>query len=206
MKQGNKTRIRYVICILCVIFFSLAGYIYVSLPMKEQQEDTWADSGYLEMGRHLTIQNADNRLTLLDSKDVLSASGLYYAAWTIGDSEPYVNNEGETVDLYDAQLYFVLSEHKSGGEAEKDMTKWLDAAKGNYEVLGEEEIDCSGQSYHLLTYNCVSGDNPYDRGVSAFGVCGDLSMCIELTCRENFEEELRDILIPFLENCTCSGQ
>lgn len=206
MKQKDKTRFRYVICVLCVMFFSLAGYIYVSLPMGEKQENTWADSGYLKLGRHLAIQNADNRLTLLDSKDVLSANGLYYAAWTMGDSEPYVNSEGDTVDLYDAQLYFLLGEHKSGGEADKDMTKWLDAARKNYEVLEEEEISCNGQSYRLLTYNCVNGDNPYDRGVSAFGVCGGLSMCIELTCRENFEEELRDILIPFLENCTYSGQ
>lgn len=202
MKQKDKTRLRYVICVLCVIFFSLAGYIYVSLPMQEEREDTWADLGYLEMGRYLTIQNADNRLTLLDSKDVLSANGLYYAAWTIGASEPFVNSGGETVDLYDAQLYFVLGEHKSGGEAGKDMTKWLDAARGNYEVLEEEEIICNGQSYQLLTYNCVSGDNPYDRGVSAFGVCGGLSVCIELTCREDFEGELRDILLPFLENCS----
>lgn len=206
MKWKDKTRLKYVICVICVMIFSLAGYIYVSRPMEEEREDTWADSGYLELGRYLTIQNADNRLTLLDSKDVLSANGLYYAAWTMGDSEPYENSEGTTVDLYDAQLYFLLGEHKNSGEAEKDMTKWLDAAKGNYEVLEEEEISCNGQSYCLLTYNCVSKDNPYDRGISAFGVCGSTSVCIELTCREEFEEDLRDILIPFLDNCTYSGQ
>lgn len=202
MRSGDRTRIKYVICVICVMLFSLAGYIYVSLPMEEERESTWDASGYLELGRYLTVQKTDDRLTLLDSKDVLAANGLYYATWTMGDSEESVNSEGETVDLYDVQLYLLLGEHKSGGDAVKDMTKWLDAAKTNYEILEEEEIVCNGQSYSLITYNCVNEDNPYDRGMSAFGVCESISVCIEMTCREGFEEDLRSILIPFLENCS----
>ena len=203
MKSKDSMKLKIVICIAIVALFSLAGYYYVSLPMQEgAQEDTWSDSGFLKVGHYLTIRSADNRLSLLDSKDVLSANGLYYAAWTMGGSEPYENSEGAAVDLYDAQLYLVLGEHKSSEEADKDMIKWLDAAKGNYEVLAEEEIRCNGQVYCLLTYNCVNEDNPYERGVSAFGVCGSTAVCIELTCREGFEEDLRTILIPFLDNCT----
>lgn len=202
MKSGDRTRIKYVICVLCVMFFSLAGYIYVSLPMDREQESTWDTSGYLELGRYLTVQRTDDRLTLLDSKDVLAANGLYYATWVIGNPEEYVNSEGETVDLYDVQLYLLLGEHKSGGEAVKDMAKWLDAAKTNYEILEEEEIICNGLPYNLLTYNCINEDNPYDRGISAFGVCDSTSVCIEMTCREGLEEDLKTILIPFLENCS----
>ncbi|MCM1302962.1 MAG: hypothetical protein NC305_09485 [Lachnospiraceae bacterium] len=193
---------KVVICIAIVALFSLAGYYYVSFPMQAEREDTWSDQGFLKVGNHLTIQNADNRLMLLDSKDVLSANGLYYAAWTMGGSEPYVNSEGATVDLYDAQLYLVLGEHKNEEEARKDVVKWLDAARGNYEILTEEEITCNGQSYSLLTYNCVSESNPYERGVSAFGVYDDTSVCMELTCREGFEEDPGSILIPFLERCS----
>ena len=184
------------------MLFSLAGYIYVSLPINEKEESTWDTSGYLKMGHYLTIQKTDDRLSLLDSKDVLAANGLYYATWTIGDPEAYVNSEGEAVDLYDVQLYLLLGEHKESGEAVKDTAKWLDAAKENYEVLEEEEIICNELSYNLITYNCIGEDNPYDRGLSAFGVCDGTSICIEVTCRESFEEDLRNILIPFLDNCT----
>ncbi|MCM1539868.1 MAG: hypothetical protein NC121_01260 [Blautia sp.] len=202
MKSKNGMTFKIVICIAIVALFSLAGYYYVSFPMQAEQEDTWSDSGFLQVGHHLTIQNADNRLALLDSKDVLSANGLYYAAWSMGDSVPYENSEGATVDLYDAQLYLVLGEHKNEEEARKDMIKWMDAARGNYEILAEEEIVCNGQSYSLLTYNCVSESNPYERGVSAFGVYNDTSVCVELTCREGVEEDLGNILVSFLNNCT----
>ena len=205
MKSKDSMKWKILICIAMVALFSLAGYYYILLPVEEKQEDTWADSGYLKVGQNLVIQNADNRLSLLDSKDVLSANGLYYAAWTMGGSEPYENSEGAAVDLYDAQLYLVLGEHKSSEEANKDMIKWLDAAKGNYEVVAEEEISCNGQSYRLLTYNCVNENNPYERGISAFGVYDNTAVCIELTCREGFEEELETILIPFLENCSYGG-
>lgn len=202
MKSKNSMTWKVLICIAIVALFSLAGYYYVSLPVKEEQEDTWSDSGFLKVGSDLTIQNADSRLSLLDSKDVLSANGLYYAAWTMGGSEPYENSEGITVDLYDAQLYLVLGEYKDNEEACKNMVKWLDAAKGNYEVLAEEEISCNEQPYSLLTYNCISESNPYERGISAFGVYDSTAVCIELTCREGFEEDLRTILISFLDNCT----
>lgn len=203
MRSKDNAKLKILMCIAIVALFSLAGYYYVSLPMQEgTQEDTWSDSGFLKVGHSLVIQNADNRLSFLDSKDVLSANGLYYAAWTIGSPEPYENSEGTVVDLYDAQIYLVLGEHKNSAEADKDVTKWLDAAKGNYEVLTEEEISCGGQSYCLLTYNCINESNPYERGISAFGVYDNTAVCIELTCRESFEEDLRTILIPFLDNCT----
>lgn len=205
MKANKNKAVKYLLCILCIALFSLAGYYFTSSPMEQTKEDTWADSGFLKMGHNLTIQNTDNTLTLLDSKDVLSANGLYYATWTMGESEPYVNSEGETVDLYDAQLYFVLGEHKNTTEANNDMTNWINLSQKNYEILTEEDIICNGQSYLMITYNCVSESNPYDRGVSAFGVCNNDAMCIELTCRDSFEEDLKTILVSFLDNCTYGG-
>lgn len=206
MKTTKNRGFKYLLGVLCIALFSLAGYFFISSPMEQTRENTWADSGFLKIGRSLIIQNEDNTLTLLDSKDVLSASGLYYATWTMGGSEPYVNSDGETVDLYDVQLYFILSEHKNAAEAGNDMTKWIDLGKKNYEVLTEEEIVCNGQPYLLITYNCVSKDNPYDRGASAFGVYDSNSMCFELTCRDQFEGDLKDMLVSFLDNCAYGGQ
>lgn len=202
MKTNASNRFKYLLCILSIILFSLAGYFFISSPIEQTGGDTWTNSGFLEIGRNLTIKNTDNTLTLLDSKDVLSANGLYYATWIMGEAEPYVNSENETIELYDAQLYLILSEHKNTTEAGNDVTKWMDLGRSNYEVLAEEEIICNGQSYSLITYDCVSKDNPYDRGISAFGVCNNDAVCIELTCRENFEEDLRTILVTFLNGCT----
>lgn len=203
MKSKNSKKKNYILCILCIAVFSLAGYSYLSSPpLEEKPEDTWSNLGSLKIGRHLTIRNTDNALTFLDSKDVLSASGLYYASWTMGDPEIYENSEGETVDLYDAQLYLVLGEYKSGDEAAKNRTKWLEAARGNYRILSEEEVTRNGQPYLLITYDCINEENPYHRGISAFGVRDNIALCIELTCRENFQENPGEILDNFLENCT----
>lgn len=202
MNPKKNLKSIYLVCFVGVVLFALAGRSFLSFPMKDEKKDTWADSGRLEIGHDLTIKNTANRLTFLDSKDVLSANGLYYAAWTIGQPEPYENSEGQTVDLYDAQLYLVLSEHKSEEEARTDMTKWLDTGKSNYSILTEEEILCNGQSYQLITYNFANENNPYAKGISAFCVHGKDSLCIELACRESFEEDPRTILLPFLEGFT----
>lgn len=191
-------KLKYFFCFFCITLM-LAG---CSSMYSSPKKDTIEVSDYITIGRYLTIQNTDNRLSLLSNMDTLAADGLYYAAWTIGNAEFYENSDGETVDLYDAQLYLLLGEFRDKVSAQNNMTKWVDAGKTNYEVFDEEEVVCNGQSYLLLTYNCVNADNPYDRGVSAFGVYDDSAICIELTCRENFEENLRAILIDFLNRCT----
>lgn len=196
-----KLRPLPLLCIFCTAFM-LTGCAHASLLSQGTKEDTWSDSGSITVGHDLTIQNADNRMTLSENMDVLAAEGLYYATWTMGDFEPYENSDGDTVDLYDAQLYLLLGEFPDSQDAQNNMDKWLTAGKSNYEVLSEESITCNGQSYCLITYNCISDTNPYDHGVSAFGIYQDNAVCIELTCRENFEEDLRTILIDFLNNCT----
>lgn len=184
----------------------LTGCSSLSLLQEDKEKDTWADSGYITVGGSLTINNTDNRLTLLNNMDALSADGLYYASWAIGDSEPYENSDGDVIDLYDAQLYLLLGEFPDSEKARNGMDKWLTAGKTNYEILDEEEITCIGQTYSLITYNFISEDNPYDHGISAFGVCGNHAVCIELTCQKAFDGDLRDILIHFLDSCTYSAE
>lgn len=201
MKTNQNKRFKYLLCALCITLFSLAGYFFISYSPRQATEDTWANSGFLKVGHNLTIKNADNSFHLLDNKDVLSANGLYYTAWAMGESHSYTDAEGKTIDLYDVQLYLILSEHKNTTEASNDMTKWIDLAESKYEVLAKEEALCNGHPYSLITYICTSEASPYDRGISAFAVYDNTAMCFELTGREIFEEDLRDILVSFLENC-----
>ena len=173
---------KYFFCILCTALL-LTGCSPLSGQSKETADNTWADSGYTTIGETMTVQKGDSELNLLDNMDALTADGLYYAAWTMGDAKDYENSDGKTVDLYDAQLYLLLGEFPEETEAECNRDKWLDAARTNYEVLDSDE-------------------NPYARGMSAFGVYLDNAVCIELTCQESFDEDLRTILTGFLNNCT----
>lgn len=191
---------KYFLLTLCIALL-LTGCASLS-SLSGEEDNSWTDSGFITVGKNLTIQNTDDRLTLLNNMDTLSAEGLYYAAWSIGSSEPYENSEGNTVDLYDAQIYLLMREHTNPEKAQNTLDEWLNAGKTNYNISGEEIIDCNGQSYSLITYTFVNEDNPYDRGISAFGICGKNALCIELTCQEDFDMDLRDIMIHFLESCT----
>lgn len=160
------------------------------------------DVDHLTLGHSLTINHIDSSLTLVDNNSALAAEGLYYASWGMGDSVPYENSDGDTVDLYDASLYLLLGESKDGDAAKTNRDTWYEAAKTSYDLLSEEELSCNGLDYTLITYNCASESNPYARGISAFGVFDNAAVCVELTCREEFDQELQPILNAFLENCS----
>lgn len=185
-------------CILCAAV-TLTG---CSLLPFLSDSGTVTDAEYVKIGRYLTVHNTDTRLTLLDNIDLLSADGLYYASWVSGDPEPYENSSGDTIDLYDMQLYLLMGEFKNQDAAQKNMESWLAAGQTNYDITGEETVTCNGQSYTVIIYNFQNEENPYSYGVSAFGVHEELAVCVELTCREGYQEELQEMLTDFLNNCT----
>lgn len=190
--------LKYIICIVCITS-TLTGCAAFS---SDSGSNTVTDSEFVTIGSHLTVHNTDARLTLISNMDALSADGLYYASWAAGNSEPYENSDGDTVDLYDAQLYLLLGEFKSSDTAQQNMDNWFTAGQTNYNITAEENVTCNGQSYTVVTYNFDNEENPYERGVSAFGVHQNLAVCVELTCRENYQEDLYEMLIDFLDGCT----
>ena len=188
---------------LMIATIMLTGCSVISSALSEKDtENTWETSDYVKVGDVLTVQKSDSRLSLSDNKDALSTDGLFYCTWTIGNSEPYENSEGDTVDLYDAQLYLLLGEFVNSQKAQENMDDWLTSAKMNYELVKEEEITCNGQTYTLITYGYINESNPYARGASVFGVFENNAVCIELACRDNFADDPENILIDFLDNCT----
>lgn len=131
------------------------------------------NTAFLKVGRHLEVNNTNDSLILYDYNETLASDGLYYASWRIGDAIPYENRD-----------------------------EWLEKAESNYDISAEEETFCNGQPYLMITYTFSGENNPYARGVSAFGVYENSAVCIELTCREDFAGDLPAILTEFLENCT----
>ncbi|MDE7418284.1 MAG: hypothetical protein K2N44_18600 [Lachnospiraceae bacterium] len=190
-------KIKYILCFICMTLMLTGCSLTSSLLEKEPIENT----PYLAVGRHLEVNNTNESLILYDYKEALAGDGLYYATWRIGDAKPYENSDGDTVDLYDAQLYLLLGEFTSNEKAQENRDAWLDRGKTNYAISGEKEIDCNGQAYLMITYTFQNESNPYARGVSAFAVHDKLAVCAELTCQKDFTEDLETILTDFLENC-----
>lgn len=196
MHNKYQNQIKTALLISC-LFLLITG---CSSTSKTAGEGAARQDGYTAIGQIMTV-HAPKEFTLLDNKDVLSADGLYYATWVIGNSIPYENSDGDTVDLYDAQLYLLASETKDEKDAEKNRQAWLASAEDNYSIHTTDAITCSGQSYTVISYDCVSEDSPYEHGVSALGVHDNNAVCAELTCTKDFEGDLTTLLTDFLDNC-----
>lgn len=196
MKKNIKPRH---VAVLSFIALTLSG---CSLLPSVSDDNSVVDSDYVSVGSSLTVHNTDSRLTLQNNLDTLSADGLYYASWTAGNSELYENSDGDTVDLYDAQLYLLLGEFKSSDAARQNMDNWLAAGQTNYNVTDQETITAGDLTYTTVTYSFSNEENPYSHGMSAFGVYNNLAVCVELACREDYDEDLEQMLIDFLNNCT----
>lgn len=167
---------------------------------SSQTDDPQQPNGQIQVGKSVYIDPL-KQLTVSEYNDILAADGLYYATWTDGEAVPYENSEGESVNLYDAQLYFLADECPDEAQAEKNCNAWLSTAKENYQVYSEKTMTFSDQSYTVIYYTCSSDTNPYDHGISAFCTNGANAYCIELTCTEKYTKELEPILTDFLNGC-----
>lgn len=188
--------------LFCLLLCMILTFTGCSALPSDSEKGPAEHVSHLTVGHGLEIKNIDSRLVLVDDNSTLAADGLYYASWGSGNVTPYENSDGNTADLYDANLYLLLGESKDHTSAQRNIDTWMEAAKTNYKILDETETVCNGQSYTLLTYDCISENSPYTRGISAFGAFGNNAVCIELTCIENFNEDLEPILADFLNNCS----
>lgn len=189
----NKKLLPLLLCLL-LLLAGCSSKAKTTMDGQEWQED------WKMVGTAVGIE-VPKPFTLLETNESLAADGLYYATWVTGSSVPYENSDGDTIDLYDAQLYFLSSEALNEESAESNYDSWLAAAKENYEVHAEDTVTLNGQTYTFITYDCTGEDSPYDRGVSAFGVCGTTAVCAEFTCLENYTEDLETLLTAFLDGC-----
>lgn len=136
---------KYIIFSLCLALI-LAG---CSFTPQNEPDPAWEETGVITVGNVLTVQKSDERWKLLSNIDTLTAEGLYYAAWSIGENR-FEGDDGEdAVNLYDAQLYLLLGEFPDESTARQNMDKWLDVAKANYEILSEEENSLG--TFHAYT-------------------------------------------------------
>lgn len=136
-----------------------------------------------------------------ENNEALAANGMYYATWSMGEAEPYTNEDGEEVELYDAQVYLLLGRYRSAKEAESTLAQWRDMASLNYAIGSTVEEAHNGVDFTVITYTFESEAGPYARGASAFGVYEDCAVSVELTCREGFDGDAAQLLARFLDRC-----
>lgn len=207
-KRSHSKKLITVLAIVAVLAVSFVIASFASrssdaLAEKLYAKDSTLDPrGPIKVGTQLTINEAPDHFTLHDNNDTLAAEGLYYASWTDGKFTKYKNDEGETVDLYDAQLYLLTTETKSAADAKKSMDSWYGTAKEKYQVKKTNEVTVNGQDYTVIAYTCGES-SPYERGVSAFGANDAGAVCFELTCTDGYEkkDDLTAIMTDFLGAC-----
>ena len=156
--------------------------------------DDWITVGIIGVDTPAGIDHQEN-------SDAIALTGMYYATWSIGEAEPYTNEDGDEARLYDAQIYLLLAGYDATEKAEENMTEWQAMANDRYAVDQTLSTTCNGQDFSVLTYAFNSETNPYARGASAFGVYRNYAVSVELSCRESFTGDPLEILTDFLEHC-----
>lgn len=140
----------------------------------------------------------------MEYNDVLAADGIYYATWSVGKAKPYTNEDGEDAEIFDTQVYFLLSEKTSPENARAEVEELLELAQSRYQVesTGEETYD--GQTYTVLSYRYDSDTNPYATGAAAYGVRGNHVVNVEVSALENGGDPMT-ALGDILRNCHYTG-
>ncbi len=189
---------RYVFALLLAGCVCLAG---CSQPVPQQAADGTAwDKNWVSIGNLLGVDTPGG-LVPRENNDALAASGMYYATWSIGEMEPYTNEDGDEAQLYDGQIYVLLAGYNEAGKAEDSAAEWLDMAASRYVIEGTSTETYNGQEFTVIAYAYDSDTNPYARGASAFGVYRNYAISVEVSCQEEFNGIAREILADFLSNC-----
>jgi len=169
------------------------------VPVQAADGAAWSKD-WVTVGNVMGVDTPDG-MTARENSDTLAASGMYYAAWSIGEAEPYVNEDGDDAEIYDAQTYVLLSGYNAAEKAEENAAEWQSMANERYAVEQTQSLTCNGQEFTVLSYTFDSETNPYARGASAFGVYRNYAISVELSCREGFTGDPLEVLTDFLEHC-----
>ncbi len=169
------------------------------IPARAADGALWSDD-WISVGNVLGVDTPAG-LEPRENSDVLAANGMYYATWSMGESRPYTNEDGDEAELYDAQIYLLLAGYNAAEKAEAAAAEWLEMAGEQYSVEETASDTYNGQAFTVITYTFQSETNPYARGVSAFGVYRNYAVSVELSCCDGFSGDAGAVLADFLENC-----
>lgn len=172
----------------------------VALPPEKAADGQDWNENWVTVGEIIGVDTPEG-MDPRENNEALSVNGMYYATWSIGDGQPYTNEEGEEAALYDAQVYLLAGGYSSGNEAENTLAQWRDMAALQYRIDKTVEETHNGQEFTVITYTFDSEENPYARGASAFGVYRNFAVSVELACQDGFDGDPARLLGEFLDRC-----
>ena len=193
---------RLLLIVGIAILLGLAGC--GGYPDRAEDGTAW-DQSWEMLGRVLGVEAPGNGFTLLENNVVLGADDTWYATWTAGEPEPYVNEDGKDTDLYPAQIYLLLYGCENEDRAAEASADWIAREQETYRVLETRTEAYNGQEYTVLVYEVTSETNPYARGVSAFGRYHNYVVVAELTCVDSFAGDEQKLMADFLGGCHYSA-
>lgn len=177
------------IILLCLVLAGCGADIDPAVP----------GDGPLVVGSLIEV-DAPGELTPMEYNDVLAADGMYYATWSMGEARAYTNEDGDDAEVFDSQVYLVLSEKTSAENAQGALDEVLEMAGSRYEVRSTSTETYGGQEYTVITYEYISETNPYSVGAAAFGVRGSCLINVEVSSLEGPADPLT-LLGDFLRCC-----
>lgn len=192
----KKAAIALISGILCLC---LAGCGTVLIPEKAADGADW-DENWVTVGGIVGVDTPGG-MEARENNEALSANGMYYATWSIGEPVPYTNADGDEAQLYDAQVYLLLGGSKSAELAEDTLAQWQELARQQYSIEATDTQTHNGQEFAVITYTFDSETNPYARGASAYGVYRNYAVSVEFACRQDCEGSAVQLLSQFLDNC-----
>lgn len=190
----------FLLTAICVVLACLTG-CGARLPAAAVDGAPWSED-WITFGV-LGVEEPGYGLTLRDDK---AARDMCYAAWSIGEAQPYVNGAGEETSLYDAQLVLLLTACDTPEEARRNVEELLSLAGEHYTITDTAQQTFNGQDFTVLTYTFASDTSPFARGVSAFTTFGAWAISVEFACQDDLAEDGMDILTDFLEHCHYAAQ
>lgn len=189
-----------------ILVLILLGHLvdFSQYPSAAAEGIPW-DKSWEMMAKAVGVEAPGHGLTLQENTSVLAGDDTYYATWTIGEPESYVNADGKDTDLYEAQLYVLLYGCADADAARTACADFLGREKQSYTIQSTRTELHNGQNYTVIEYVCGSDTNPYSRGISAFTVYKNYVFVAELACRDTFSGEEGEILSDFLDGCHYSA-
>ncbi len=182
-----------------VLCLALTGCISAPPPEQAADGSAWGEN-WVTVGNVVGV-DAPEGMDSRENNEALAANGMYYATWSMGDCQPYTNEDGEDAELYDAQIYLLLNGCQSAKDAENTLGQWKDMANLNYVIDSTTEETHNGVDFTVITYTFEPESNPYARGASAFGVYRNYAVSVELTCQQDFDGNAVQLLGQFLDHC-----
>lgn len=194
-----------IVLVLLAAMGILALTNWEKYPKQAADGAEW-DKNWTMLGAVLGVEEPGNGFVLQDNNVALAADDTYLATWVHGEAVPFVNENGDDAESYEAQIYLLVMGCKDGESARTAADGWIARENSSYAVADTRDETHNGVEYTVLAYTPESETNPYSRGISAFAVFENYAVSVEINCMENYDGDERAVLASFLDRFHYSAE